>query len=36
MINSLTIGDVSIDCASPEKTRDFYAALTGWEQHNED
>lgn len=32
MISNLIIGDISIDCASPEKTRDFYAALTGWEK----
>lgn len=32
MINNLTIGDISIDCAYPQRTRDFYAALTGWEK----
>lgn len=32
MISNLTIGDISIDCANPERTRDFYAALTGWEK----
>jgi len=31
MIHTLTIGDISIDCANPTRTRDFYAALTGWE-----
>ncbi|MHC1695878.1 MAG: VOC family protein [Eubacteriales bacterium] len=33
MINSLSIGDISIDCTYPQRTRDFYAALTGWEKH---
>lgn len=32
MINNLTIGDISIDCANPERTRDFYSALTGWDK----
>ena len=32
MINNITIGDISIDCANPSRTRDFYAALTGWEK----
>lgn len=32
MIRNLSIGDISIDCANPQKTRDFYAALTGWEK----
>lgn len=32
MIKSITIGDISIDCAKPKRTRDFYAALTGWEK----
>jgi len=32
MIHGLTIGDVSIDCANPERTRMFYADLTGWER----
>lgn len=27
----ISIGDLSIDCANPVQTRDFYAALTGWE-----
>jgi predicted enzyme related to lactoylglutathione lyase len=31
-MNNITIGDISIDCATPERTRDFYAALTGWEK----
>lgn len=30
--NSITIGDISIDCREPEKTQSFYAALTGWEK----
>ncbi len=29
---SLTIGNISIDCQNPERTRDFYHALTGWEK----
>ncbi len=32
MISDITIGDISIDCENPERTRDFYAALTGWEK----
>jgi catechol 2,3-dioxygenase-like lactoylglutathione lyase family enzyme len=32
MINNLTIGDISIDCAYPQRTRDFYVDLTGWEK----
>jgi predicted enzyme related to lactoylglutathione lyase len=28
----MTIGDLSIDCAYPQRARDFYAALTGWEK----
>lgn len=32
MINNLTIGDISIDCANPERTRDFYADLFCWEK----
>jgi catechol 2,3-dioxygenase-like lactoylglutathione lyase family enzyme len=32
MINNITIGDLSIDCADPARTRDFYAAFTGWEK----
>ena len=32
MIPNLTIGDISIDCADPMRTRDFYAALTNWEK----
>ena len=27
----LTIGDLSIDCVNPTRTRDFYVAFTGWE-----
>lgn len=27
---TLTIGDLTIDCANPERARTFYAALTGW------
>ncbi len=29
---SVTIGDISIDCSDPMRTRDFYASLTGWEK----
>ena len=32
MITNLTIGDLMIDCASAERTRDFYADLMGWER----
>lgn len=32
MISGITIGDITIDCAYPLRTRDFYAALTGWEK----
>lgn len=32
MITNITIGDISIDCANPERTRDLYAAFTGWEK----
>ena len=32
MIPNLTIGDLQIDCADPERARDFYAALTGYEK----
>jgi len=32
VINNLTIGDLSIDAVNPEKLRNFYAALTGWEK----
>ncbi len=31
---SLTIGDISIDCENPERSRDFYHALTGWEKRD--
>jgi len=32
MIPNLIIGDLQIDCANPQRARDFYAALTGWEK----
>jgi hypothetical protein len=32
VIRNLTIGDISIDCKEPEKLRDFYAELSGWER----
>jgi Acetyltransferases, including N-acetylases of ribosomal proteins len=28
----ITIGDITIDCTDPIRTRDFYAKLTGWEK----
>jgi len=31
MINGITLGDISIDCQQPEKLRNFYANLTGWD-----
>ncbi|MDR0531235.1 MAG: VOC family protein [Oscillospiraceae bacterium] len=32
MMTGFCIGDISIDCADPPRTREFYAALTGWER----
>ena len=32
MINNLSIGDLMIDCSNPERARDFYADLMGWEK----
>ena len=32
MISNLTIGDLMIDCTNPERARDFYADLTGYEK----
>jgi predicted enzyme related to lactoylglutathione lyase len=32
MTENITIGDLSIDAVNPEKLRDFYAALTGWQK----
>lgn len=32
MIKGICIGDISIDCVSPQRTRDFYAEFTGWEK----
>ena len=32
MINNFTIGDLMIDCANPERARDFYANLMGYEK----
>jgi len=29
MIPNITIGDISIDCANPQRMRDFYAAVMG-------
>ena len=34
MISNITIGDISIDCINPQKTWDFYSALTGWEKRD--
>ena len=31
-MKGICIGDISIDCANPHKTRDFYANLLGWEK----
>ena len=32
MITNFTIGDLMIDCANPERARDFYANLMDWEK----
>jgi predicted enzyme related to lactoylglutathione lyase len=32
VINNIRIGDISIDCANPSRTRDFYTALASWEK----
>ena len=32
MIDGITIGDLSIDCAKPSQTQKFYVALAGWEK----
>jgi len=32
MVQGLCIGDISIDCGDPKRTRDFYAEMTGWPQ----
>ena len=32
MTNNFTIGDLMIDCANPERARDFYADLMGYEK----
>ncbi|GHU35097.1 hypothetical protein FACS1894105_03120 [Clostridia bacterium] len=32
MIKNITIGDISIDCLNPERTRDFYSELFGFEK----
>jgi predicted enzyme related to lactoylglutathione lyase len=34
MIIGLSIGDISIDCKEPERLRDFYASLTGWDKRS--
>jgi catechol 2,3-dioxygenase-like lactoylglutathione lyase family enzyme len=33
MIKGIKLGNIAIDCKKPEKQRDFYAELTGWEKH---
>jgi len=30
MLRGISIGDISIDCGDPARTREFYARLTGW------
>ncbi|GHV18641.1 hypothetical protein FACS18949_00800 [Clostridia bacterium] len=32
MIEGIILGNISIDCKEPEKQRDFYAELTGWDR----
>jgi predicted enzyme related to lactoylglutathione lyase len=32
MIQNITIGDLTIDCANAYRAREFYAELTGWER----
>lgn len=32
MIQDILIGDLTIDCASAHRAREFYGALTGWEK----
>jgi len=32
MIKGFYIGDISVDCGNPKRTREFYAAITGWKQ----
>jgi len=32
MRNGICIGDISIDCGNPKRTREFYAAMTGWKR----
>lgn len=32
MIHNITIGDLTIDCSNADRTREFYAKLTGWEK----
>jgi catechol 2,3-dioxygenase-like lactoylglutathione lyase family enzyme len=34
LIQGIGLGDVSIDCKNPERLRDFYAGLTGWEKRS--
>lgn len=33
MIPNMAVIDISIDCIEPEKLREFYAHLTGWDQN---
>ncbi|MDR0491091.1 MAG: VOC family protein [Oscillospiraceae bacterium] len=32
MIKGFTLGDISIDCREPERLREFYANVSGWEK----
>jgi hypothetical protein len=32
MINDLTVGDITIDCTDPIRSREFYSKLMDWEQ----
>lgn len=32
VIKNMTLGDVTVDCREPEKLRDFYAGMAGWER----
>jgi hypothetical protein len=31
MSKGICIGDISVYCANPQRTCNFYAAITGWE-----
>jgi hypothetical protein len=32
MIKGILLGNIAVDCAAPERLRNFYAYLTGWER----